>query len=206
MSESNKEKYYGKFRGTVTSIDDPQKMGRLKANVPSINGSYETGWCLPCFPYAGDDHCCQLMPHVGDVVWIEFERGDLEYPIWVGSPMCAGQDKFDGIEHMIRTPHGQIIFAADGTIILCNNRMSGLLITPEEVLICVNKGAGTLYKHTEAVTLAPNLIKSDTDGENLLYGRMVEMFGRDSAVFKDMSTSWTPGKLKSEIELAKTLP
>lgn len=201
---ADEEKYYGKYRGTVTSIADPQKMGRLKANVPSINGSFETGWCLPCFPYAGADHCCQFMPHIGDVVWIEFERGKLEYPIWVGSPMCIGQDKYRGCEHILRTPHGQLLFMEDGTVVLCNNRLSGLIINPEQVAVFVNGGAGTIYTYDMAHTVAPKEIKSESKLNQLL-GNVIKMKG-NAATFADSAQSWTPSELKAEIEVAKTLP
>lgn len=72
--------FFGKYRGIVTNISDPENCGRIKARVPSITGNYETGWCLPCFPSSGN----LIYPHVGDNVWIEFERGKVDYPIWCG--------------------------------------------------------------------------------------------------------------------------
>src|SRR5439155_3747001 len=46
--------HYGRYRGTVTNIQDPRNQGRLKATVPEILGTEETGWALPCAPYAGE--------------------------------------------------------------------------------------------------------------------------------------------------------
>jgi len=80
-------RYYGKYRGFVVENDDPEKLGRLKVRVPSILGSdVTTGWAMACTPYGGDMNMGFLyVPEVGAGVWIEFEEGDLEFPIWVGT-------------------------------------------------------------------------------------------------------------------------
>jgi len=44
----------------------------------------ESGWALPCVPYAGKGVGLFLIPPVNAFVWIEFEQGDLDYPIWSG--------------------------------------------------------------------------------------------------------------------------
>ena len=44
-------RYFGKYRGEVTSNDDPDNLGRVKARVPRLFGDEETGWALPAFPY-----------------------------------------------------------------------------------------------------------------------------------------------------------
>ena len=79
-------RYYGKYRGQVTDNSDPDNLGRIKANVPSLLGSEETGWALPAFAYGGaSDQGLFAVPDVGAGVWIEFEGGDLSYPIWSGT-------------------------------------------------------------------------------------------------------------------------
>jgi uncharacterized protein involved in type VI secretion and phage assembly len=75
-------RFYGKYRGSVTDVD--QKTLRIKANVPSVLGAQKTGWCMPCVPYAGKGVGFAFLPEVGSGVWIEFEGGDVSYPIWVG--------------------------------------------------------------------------------------------------------------------------
>ena len=76
------EKYYGKFRGRVLQNLDPLRLGRIQAEVPSISGMMPN-WCMPCVPYAQDVRD-DAIPPVGANVWIEFEGGDLNYPIWSG--------------------------------------------------------------------------------------------------------------------------
>ena len=77
-------RYYGKYRGYVSNVTDPQNTGRIKAKVPSVLGDQETGWCTPCVPYAGDQAGIAFLPEEHAGVWIEFEGGDVSYPIWVG--------------------------------------------------------------------------------------------------------------------------
>lgn len=80
-------RFYGKYRGLVVDNADPEKLGRLKVQVPSVLGnSVVSGWALPCVPYGGDaDQGFLFIPEVGAGVWVEFEEGDLEFPIWVGA-------------------------------------------------------------------------------------------------------------------------
>lgn len=77
-------KFYGKFRGIVTDINDPLNIGRLKAKVPDVMGEQDSGWAMPCVPYGGSNMGFFALPVVGAGVWIEFEQGDTEYPIWSG--------------------------------------------------------------------------------------------------------------------------
>lgn len=75
--------YFGKYRAYVSDVDDPMKMGRIRVNCPSVTGGL-TKWCLPCIPVTynngGDFH----FPKVGETVFIEFEDGDINYPIYTG--------------------------------------------------------------------------------------------------------------------------
>lgn len=84
-------RYYGKYRGQVTDNSDPDNLGRIRAKVPRLLGDEQTGWALPAFPYGGaSDQGLFLMPDVGAGVWIEFEGGDLSYPIWSGTWYTSG--------------------------------------------------------------------------------------------------------------------
>jgi uncharacterized protein involved in type VI secretion and phage assembly len=79
-------RYYGKYRGQVTDNDDPDNLGRVKAKVPRLLGDEETGWALPAFAYGGaSEQGLFAVPDTEAGVWIEFEGGDLSYPIWSGT-------------------------------------------------------------------------------------------------------------------------
>lgn len=80
--ERVRNRFYGKYRGTVTDIEP--KTLRIKAKVPAVLGQQKTGWCVPCVPYAGKNVGFAFLPEEGAGVWIEFEGGDVSYPIWSG--------------------------------------------------------------------------------------------------------------------------
>lgn len=75
--------FLGKFRGTVDSNVDPSGLARLSVTVPEVLAA-EKVWAMPCVPYAGKDVGFFALPPKGASVWIEFENGDPNYPIWVG--------------------------------------------------------------------------------------------------------------------------
>jgi uncharacterized protein involved in type VI secretion and phage assembly len=81
------QRFYGKYRGFVVDNTDPEQLGRLKLRVPSVLGNdVVTGWAMPCTPYGGDPNQGFLfIPDKDAGVWVEFEEGDLEFPIWVGT-------------------------------------------------------------------------------------------------------------------------
>jgi uncharacterized protein involved in type VI secretion and phage assembly len=51
--------------------------------VPAIS-DHDLTWAEPCTPYAGPKLGWYAMPPIGANVWIEFEGGDANYPIWAG--------------------------------------------------------------------------------------------------------------------------
>lgn len=77
-------RYFGKYRGTVMSNFDPEQRGRIMALVPDVLGLTPSNWALPCAPIAGQQQGVFMVPPIGSGVWIEFEQGDPDYPIWVG--------------------------------------------------------------------------------------------------------------------------
>lgn len=77
--------FLGKYRGIVTNINDEMFLGRIKAKVPDVLGDKESGWALPCAPFGGSGAGMFCLPKVGAGVWIEFEHGDPDYPIYTGA-------------------------------------------------------------------------------------------------------------------------
>jgi uncharacterized protein involved in type VI secretion and phage assembly len=76
--------FFGKYRGIVTDNLDPLMIGRVRARVPDVTGDDESGWAMPCAPFGGDGMGFFAVPITGAGVWIEFEHGDPDYPIWSG--------------------------------------------------------------------------------------------------------------------------
>lgn len=75
--------FFGKYRGKVVKNDDPLKLGRVQVTVPSVLGDVQI-WAMPCVPYAGPGVGHFFIPPANAAVWIEFEEGRPEQPIWTG--------------------------------------------------------------------------------------------------------------------------
>ncbi len=78
------QKYFGKYRGTVMNNIDPMNIGRLMVQVPDVSNIIPSTWAMPCFPFAGIQNGFFAVPDIGSGVWVEFEQGDSDYPIWTG--------------------------------------------------------------------------------------------------------------------------
>lgn len=78
------QKFHGKYRGMVLNNIDPMQMGRLFVQVPDVSSVAPASWAMPCVPMAGIQSGIVALPIVGSGVWVEYEQGNPEYPIWVG--------------------------------------------------------------------------------------------------------------------------
>jgi uncharacterized protein involved in type VI secretion and phage assembly len=76
--------FLGKYRGTVVNNIDPMQLGRIQVIVPDVSNVMLSSWAMPCVPVAGLQMGQFAVPPLGAGVWVEFERGDPDYPIWVG--------------------------------------------------------------------------------------------------------------------------
>jgi uncharacterized protein involved in type VI secretion and phage assembly len=117
--ERNEGKYWGKCRGIVADRNDPDQLGRLKLTVPSLFGDEKTGWAAPASPFAGADIGFFFLPQVGDMVWVEFEEGDLDQPIWSGGSW-ARPDRDSEIPAEAKTsyPEQAVIKTKAGNVIV----------------------------------------------------------------------------------------
>lgn len=78
------DKYFGKHRATVINNIDPEQRGRLLVQVPDVLGQGVSSWAMPCVPVSGNQMGTYLVPLIGSGVWVEFEGGNPDYPIWTG--------------------------------------------------------------------------------------------------------------------------
>ncbi len=103
--------YFGKFRGVVTDNQDPLQIGRVRARVPDVTGGQESGWALPCFPFGGNGMGFFALPSVGAGVWIEFEYGDPDYPIWTG---CWYGTLAEVPPELLAPPYKKVLLKTEG--------------------------------------------------------------------------------------------
>jgi uncharacterized protein involved in type VI secretion and phage assembly len=151
--------YLGKYRGTVASNLDPLQMGRIQAIVPDVSNIIPTTWALPCVPFAGIQTGFFTVPPVGSGVWIEFEQGDLDYPIWTGcywgsqaevpAMARAVPPAIQGIAIQTSGQNGILISdlpGPTGGIII--KTASGAMITVNDIGITITNGQGATITMT----------------------------------------------------------
>jgi len=99
------DRYFGKYPGTVFSVDDPKQLGRIKALVPEVGFIDEpTDWCFPSMPLMFG------VPDVGQNVFVEFMSGDVNRPVWTGVFYSYPQ----GESEIAKTAKGEKDIDADG--------------------------------------------------------------------------------------------
>jgi uncharacterized protein involved in type VI secretion and phage assembly len=89
------ERFFGKYRGVVTQNVDPLQRGRVQAVVPDVLGLDTSAWAEACVPLAGSGGApmgVYVVPPLGAAVWVEFEQGDPDYPIWSGCRWDSAAD------------------------------------------------------------------------------------------------------------------
>ena len=158
-------KFFGKYRGTVIDNIDPMQTGRLQAQVPDVSNILPSTWAMPCLPFAGIQSGFYAVPAIGSQVWIEFEQGNPDYPIWVGCFWDSAADVpalalagVPGLQQIIVQTTGQnTLLISDapgptGGILLKSS--TGALISVSDVGITISNGQGaTITMNGPAVTV-----------------------------------------------------
>jgi uncharacterized protein involved in type VI secretion and phage assembly len=159
-------RYFGKYRGTVVNTMDPEGLARLQAVVPDVLGTAPLTWAMPSVPFAGPRSGFVALPPVGAGVWIEFEQGDPDYPIWSGCwwgmaselPTVV-QAGFPAIgQIMLATPGGHALVLSDvpgptGGIALHTPAGARISVTGTTIVIDNGQGAAiTLNGNTVHIT------------------------------------------------------
>lgn len=81
---SDPTKFFGKYRGQVINNVDPMQIGRVQVIVPDVSSLLPSSWAMPCVPVGGFLMGMFAVPPIGAGVWVEFEQGDPDYPVWTG--------------------------------------------------------------------------------------------------------------------------
>jgi len=166
--------YFGKYRGIVTDVDDPSNQCRIRATVPAVLGEQACGWALPAAPFAGDGHGMVMLPKVGSGVWIEFEAGRLDNPIWSGAWWASGQrpdPQGAGVRVIVSEKGHKLILddEADEVELVHGSGPAIKMTATEIVLTC---GACEIKISNENISLNNGLIKVGLAGVSLVNGAM----------------------------------
>jgi hypothetical protein len=60
--------------------------------APDVLGQTPSSWAMPCVPAAGIQSGMFIVPPIGSQVWVEFEQGNPDYPIWTGGFWGSASD------------------------------------------------------------------------------------------------------------------
>src|SRR5688572_20064836 len=169
-------RHFGKYRGTVSDNNDPRHQGRVRVKVPEVLEDVESGWALPCAPYAGSKAGHYLVPPVDAGVWVEFEAGDVSRPIWSGC-WWKSDDVPTDEEGSAVTPDVRITRSEEGlllalhddtkTIALSDTNGSNLLkieVQPGKVTL---KAASKVVVEAPQIELVENATHPGVFGDNL---------------------------------------
>jgi hypothetical protein len=146
--------FYGKYRATVIDNIDPMQQGRLLVQVPDVTGIGPSTWAMPCVPMAGINAGMLAIPIPGAGVWVEFEQGDPDKPIWVGG-YWGDPAEMPVLSHTVppavpsitlQTPLANGVVISDvpgpsGGIQLITNSGAMILVTDAGIVISNGQGA-----------------------------------------------------------------
>ena len=162
---ARRKHYFGIYRGTVHNNVDPMQMGRIMAIVPDVVGAIPSTWAMPCAPMAGNQAGVFVVPPIGAGVWVQFEGGDPDLPVWVGGwwnnaaevPALAMAGAPDDPGIVIQTARQNAVVLSDlpgptGGIMLKST--SGAIIIVNDTGIRIDNGKGaTIEMSGPAVTI-----------------------------------------------------
>lgn len=76
--------YYGVYRGIVVGNTDDNNQGRIRVRVPSVGDAEGVSRiAYPKLPGgAGNGYGFRAPPPVDSIVWVTFENGKLDMPVW----------------------------------------------------------------------------------------------------------------------------
>ena len=157
--------YFGKYRGTVIQNVDPMNIGRLIVQVPDASNVIPSTWAMPCLPFAGIQNGFLAVPAIGSGVWVEFEHGNPDYPIWVGCYFGSAAEvpalalaTPPGLQSVVIQTIGQnLLMLSDvpgptGGILL--KTTAGAMLSISDVGITISNGQGaTILMNGPAVTI-----------------------------------------------------
>jgi uncharacterized protein involved in type VI secretion and phage assembly len=154
---SGDKRFYGVYRATVTDNDDPLKIGRIQVIVPDVSNVIPTSWAMPCVPIAGKQMGIFVVPQVGAGVWVQFEQGDPDFPVWTGgfwgsaaeAPAAAASGAAGDPNIVIQSALGHAIVVSDlagptGGIMLRSTGGATILVNDTGIFIKTGKGASVV--------------------------------------------------------------
>jgi hypothetical protein len=146
--------YYSKYRGFVYDRNDPEGYGRLLVSVPEVYGDMVPKvWAWPASNYSGTGYGAQALPKRNDLIWVEFEKGNLRKPLWSYGYFGKGQkpDELKDVDnYWFKTPAGHLVELNDTDSLIRITHADGKTI---------ELSTDTLLLLTDAVTIKEDSVQ-----------------------------------------------
>jgi uncharacterized protein involved in type VI secretion and phage assembly len=112
-----------------------------------------SSWAMPCMPITGPQMGVYVVPTIGAGVWVEFEGGDPDYPIWAGGfwgsaaevPALALAPSIPASPNIVLQTIGQntiVVSDVPGTGGIMLKSTTGAMILVNDVGITISNGKG----------------------------------------------------------------
>lgn len=160
LADRIRSRFYGKYRGVVTDVDASTM--RVKAAVPSVLPNGGTGWAMPCVPYAGPQVGFLMLPEVGSCVWVEFEGGDVSYPIWTGMFWASGDIPSQASATV------KVIITAAGSIAMDNNAGSITITDAQQNTVVLDSSGVTSTSGSSSVAIGASSVNVNSGALEVL--------------------------------------
>jgi uncharacterized protein involved in type VI secretion and phage assembly len=148
-------------------------LARLRADVPSVLGGVTSGWALPCLPYTGDGSGLHVVPPVGAGVWIEFEAGDPDYPVWTGGWWGSGQPPTEETGRPAR-PSLKVLRSEEGLVIALDDDDQTIAVSDGNgrnlVEIQVRRGEVRVQAQSRVIVEAPLIDLVENASHPIVFG------------------------------------
>lgn len=152
--------YYSKYECIVADISDPDQVGKIKIKNRGLFGNDLSPWCLPSGMFAGKDKCLFALPEIGDIVWLSFKNGNIQFPVWEYGLWAKGELPSEATED-----YGNVDVwkTKSGLILLFDNTKEIVkLIHPNGLEIVMDKDTISLG-NTDHVAVLGDILKPEID-------------------------------------------
>lgn len=138
-------KFIGNYRATVLDNNDPEELGRIRCeiypmligkttakNLDGVDGiaTEHLPWAVPAMPIssgAGDGYGSFAVPGIGSFVFVFFEEGDINQPVY----FAEAQTKQYGLPASRTTnyPNRKVVETSSGVKIIIDDTTGKVIIT-----------------------------------------------------------------------------
>lgn len=152
--------YYGSYRAQVKSNNDPEKLGRLQVWCPQIHGpDYPRVWAYPMLPMAATKAGFWAIPDIGEWVYVQFDHGRPEYPMW-----GAGWWERNGTTTDM-VPGKVVVCTPEGMKVVIDRTALSILVQQSQGNSVLIDDTSCRVKHTNKVYVAAGEIDIVSDGD-----------------------------------------